>query len=301
MRIKIFSDFCDSLTCKHHYERVCHAAQLPYYGPQKALYITTGDDYTHAILLNTAMPVLKNIGRANVLGLAFEPPPFLQLTPQFIQYAQKYIGKYFIGSKYFVKDYTYTDVVLPDLFKEHYAYMWHITPPLVSAAPQKKHLMSIMVSDKQNAPGHQYRHTLVKLILSKGLPIDIYGRGANLYKGLYGSIYKNDKRLKGQFKDVEPYHHYVFHICIENFMTPAYFSEKITNTLLSSAIPIYWGCTKILNYFPANVIPLSGDVDKDIDLLQAIVAEPRKYRLQLDVPRIKNKLNLLQNAKNLFA
>ena len=301
MRIKIFSDFCDSLTCKLHYERVCHVNQLAYYGPQKALYITTSDDYTHAIILNTAMPVLKNIGRSNVLGLAFEPPPFLQLTTTFIQYAQKYIGKYFIGSKYFIIDYKYTNNILPDLFKEHYAYMWHITPPLFTAAPQKTSLMSLMVSDKQNAPGHQYRHTLVKQILSKGLPIDIYGRGANLYKGLYGSIYKNDKRLKGQFKEVEPYHHYVFHICIENFTTPAYFSEKITNTLLSSTIPIYWGCTQILDYFPANVIPLSGEVDKDVALLQAILNEPMKYRTPIDVTKIKDKLNLLKNVGGLFA
>ena len=96
MRIKFFSSFCDSLTCKYHYERVCQVTLLDNYGPDKALYITTEDDYTHAIILNTAMPVLKNIGKANVLGLAFEPPPFLQLTPAFIQYAQTYIGKYFI-------------------------------------------------------------------------------------------------------------------------------------------------------------------------------------------------------------
>ena len=301
MRIKFFSDFCDSATCKYHYERVCHANQLAYYGPQKALYITTGDDYTHAIILNMAMPVLKNIGRANVLGLAFEPPPFLQMTKAFIQYAQKYIGKYFLGSKYFIVNYEYTNNILPDLFKEHYAYMWHITPPLFPAAPRKTSLMSIMVSDKQNAPGHQYRHTLVKHILSKGLPIDIYGRGSNLYKGMYGSIYKNDKRLKGQFNEIEPYHHYAFHICIENFMTPAYFSEKITNTLLSSTTPIYWGCTQILDYFPANVIQLSGEIEKDIVLIQAIINEPMKYMAQINVTKIKDKLNLLKNVKNLFA
>jgi hypothetical protein len=46
------------------------------------------------------MPVLK-IPKKNVAGLAlaFEPFEYLTLTPEFIQYAQHYIGKYFIGGK----------------------------------------------------------------------------------------------------------------------------------------------------------------------------------------------------------
>jgi hypothetical protein len=296
MRIKFFSSFCDSLTCKYHYERVCQVSLLDNYGPDKALYITTEDDYTHAIILNTAMPVLKNIGKANVLGLAFEPPPFLQLTPAFIQYAQTYIGKYFIGSKYVL----FANAILPDVFKEHYAYIWHIAPLPFNYVPPKTRLMSIMVSEKKNAPGHQYRHTLVKHILSKGLPIDIYGRGAALYKGMYGSIYKKDPRLMGQFKELEPYLNYSYHICIENFMTPAYFSEKITNALLCSTTPVYWGCTRILDYFPANVLLLSGDVEKDITLLQAICAEPMKYRATIKLDVLKEKLNLLKNVSTMF-
>jgi len=300
MRIKFFSNFCDSATCKFHYERVCQVSLLDNYGPGKALYITTEEDYTHAIILNTAMPALKNIGKANVLGLAFEPTPFLQLTPAFIQYAHTHIGKYFIGSQYFIFGNT-TNYILPEVFKEHYAYIWHITPLFVNYVPPKTRLMSIMVSEKRNAPGHQYRHTLVKHILSKGLPIDIYGRGANLYKGgLYGSIYKKDARIKGQFKEIEPYANYAYHICIENFMTPAYFSEKITNALLCSSTPVYWGCTRILDYFPANVILLTGDVEKDITLLQAICAEPTKYRATIKLDVIKEKLNLLKNVDRMF-
>lgn len=299
MRIKFFSNFCDSVMCKYHYERVCQVGLLDNYGPGKPLYITTEEDYTHAIILNTAMPVLKNIGKANVLGLAFEPTPFLKLTPEFIQYAQTYIGKYFIGSKYVIFDNT-THFILPDVFKEHYAYIWHMTPLYFNYIPPKTRTMSIMVSEKKNAPGHQYRHTLVKHILTKGLPIDIYGRGSNLYKGLYGSIYKKDSRLKGQFNELEPYANYSFHICIENFMSPAYFSEKITNTLLCSTTPVYWGCTKILEYFPTNVILLSGDVVNDVELLQSICADPAKYKSTIDLATIKKRLNLLKNVDHIF-
>ena len=290
MRIKIFANFCDSAMCKAHYERVCDIKQLANYGPDKALYLTTGEDYTHAIIINTAMPVLKNIGKEKVLGLAFEPPAFLKMTPEFIEYAKKYIGKYFIGCK---------TIELPDLFKEHYAYLWHISPLPLNYVPVKTRRMSIMVSEKKSAHGHRYRHTLVQNILSTGLPIDIYGRGTLEYKTK--SIYKHDPRLKGEFTELEPYAHYDFHICIENCTTNVYFSEKITNALLCSSTPIYWGCTQIQGYFPGNVIMLTGTIEKDIALLRLILAAPEKYKTPVNVPLIKDQLNLLKNVDRLFS
>ena len=158
----------------------------------------------------------------------------------------------------------------------------------------KTKLMSIMVSEKQHAPGHKYRHTLVQHILQAGYPIDIYGRGAATYRQ------NKDTRIKGEYKELEPYEHYEFHICIENFMTNAYFSEKVTNTLLCGATPIYLGCGRILNYFPANVICLSGNIVKDMTLLREIILHPRKYKAALNIEKIKDKLNLLKNAEALF-
>jgi hypothetical protein len=284
------------------------------YGDGKALFITTGEDYTHAIILNIAMPVLKNIPKENVLGLAFEPPEYLQLTAEFIRYAQKYIGKYFIGERH-VKNGNLHELFhgnlpelfhgnlpelfhgnLPELFIEQYAYLWH-TPPL-TYIPVKNKVMSIMVSERNFAPGHKYRHTLVQHILSAGYPIDIYGRGTSTYER--GPFYK-DARLKGGFQEREPYENYHFHICIENFATNAYFSEKITNTLLCGATPVYWGCKNILAYFPANVITLSGDLATDMTLLRAILLQPEKYRARLNIAAIKQKINLLQNVVRLFS
>ena len=166
MRIKFFSSFCDSKVCKDTYERLCEVHNMPNYnsnGKGKNIFITTGDDYTHAIILNTAMPVLK-IPKENVLGLAFEPPAFLGITKEFINYAQKNIGKYFIGDK----RHWAAVVNLPDVFKEHYAYTWHSAP--LTYIPVKNKLMSIMVSNKKHAPGQKYRHKLVDHILISGFP-----------------------------------------------------------------------------------------------------------------------------------
>jgi hypothetical protein len=297
MRIKFFSSFCDSNTCKITYESLCETSKLTNYGIHKELYITTDEDYTHAIILNTATPVLK-IPKANVIGLAFEPPAFLGLTKEFIGYAEKYIGKYFIGDRIFWLD---KRVILPDLFREHYAYTWHSTP--LKYIPVKNKLISIMVSNKKNAPGHIYRHTLVKHILNSSYPIDIYGNGCSTTTTV-GHIFninkKIDSRIKGVFKELEPYENYRFHICIENYQTNAYFSEKISNALLCGTTPIYWGCKKMLHMFPANVIMLSGNIIPDMTLLRDIILNPRKYMANINVESVKDKLNLLKNLPSTF-
>jgi hypothetical protein len=78
--------------------------------------------------------------------------------------------------------------------------------------------MSIVVSEKQFAPGHLYRDRLVQKIIELNLPIDIYGPGSNQYES---------KRVMGQFNDVEPYGTYYFSICLENTICSHYFSEKV--------------------------------------------------------------------------
>ena len=40
MRIKIFSDFCDSKGAKEVYEKICDAANLPFYGEDKEVWFT---------------------------------------------------------------------------------------------------------------------------------------------------------------------------------------------------------------------------------------------------------------------
>jgi hypothetical protein len=112
-----------------------------------------------------------------------------------------------------------------------------------------------------------------------------------------------DPRFKGPFaeedmcKMVESYH---FHICIENFQTPHYFSEKIINPLLAGTTPVYLGCKNIESYFPGTQIALSGDVDRDFELLTAICANPDGFRKSIDVDAVEKKVNILKNIRDLY-
>jgi len=282
-RIRIFSNFCESDNCKDIYERLCETQFMENYGPEKEVYITNENDFTHVIILNTAMPQIGHIPKQNVVGFAFEPVMFLGLTEQFVRYAQQYIGKYFIGDKY----------DLPEPFVERFSHMWH-NPPL-KHIPMKTKRISMMVSEKNKQEGHKYRHDLINKILETDLPIDIYGRGCMYYE------FMGDPRIKGKFQEIEPYENYDFHICIENFQTNHYFSEKITNALLCDTTPIYMGCRNIDFYFPEKVILLSGDLNKDMDLLRNISENPSKYKKNINLEIIKNRIYLLRNLKELFS
>jgi hypothetical protein len=282
-RIRIFSDFCRSEDCKEIYERLCEKNLMNNYGDNNNIFITNNDDYTHAIILNTAMPILSSkIPKKNVVGFAFEPPKFLKLSAEFIKYAEINIGKYYIGDA----------AGLPPPFIERYSHMWY-NPPL-NKTPEKKNIMSIMVSEKLNEKGHLYRHQLVNKILETNLPIDVYGRGCKYYS------FMNDDRVKGDFKETEPYNDYMFHICIENIELNEYFSEKIMNPLLSNTTPIYLGCKNIDNYFPGNIIHLSGNIKEDTIMITNICNNPDHFVKDINVESIKDVIFLLRNLDNIY-
>jgi hypothetical protein len=279
IKIKFFATWTNSQECKQQYEaQIRHLGNISNnYG--KTFVFTNDDDYTHVVILNTAMPKL-NIPKENVIGLAFEPNYFLHANAQFIEYAKKHISRYHIGDKQ----------SLPDLFVEKFAYMWHSNP--CREITVKNKIMSIILSNKTMAPGHKYRHDIVKEIISHKLPIDIYGRGSNKYK--------YEDRIKGPFNDdMQPYGDYYFTIAIENFQLNAYVSEKIMSPIMHNTMPIYLGCKNIDNYLE-NVIKLSGNLIDDIQLITNICNSPEKYYRKTYTEKNIISVNFVKNIEKEF-
>ena len=282
-RIRIFADYCDSSECKRVVEMNAILSELDY-GEDNSLFVTDGDDYTHVIIWNTAMPNIRSdIPKENVIGFACEPLVYLGLTTKFVAYAQKYIHKYYVGDL----------ANLPDPFIAGNCYLTYNKPMPVLP---KTNLMSIMVSQKIHQPGHKYRHELTNAILKTDLPVDIYGRGCG-----FNTYNQRDSRLKGVFERYEPYDGYEFHICIENVQSEHYFSEKIMNTLLTGGTPVYLGCKNIDTYFPDNVVHMSGNVKADVELIANIVREPETYRKQIDAKKINRQISLLHNIEAFYS
>jgi len=141
-RIKFFSDYATSDELKQTYESINEIDKMENYGKDKDIYITTENDYTHAIIINFGMPELKDISKNNVVGLAHEPTLYFvyltnKSTNQYILlYAEKYIDKYFMGDRVFNKP-----------FIPHFSYMPHNKP--MRTVPIKNKLISIIISEKK--------------------------------------------------------------------------------------------------------------------------------------------------------
>ena len=278
--IRIFTDHHpNGSDTTHIYLKNSDIASDPDYN--KKYRFTNGNDYTHVFLINCPTPNISHIPKRNVVGLAFEPcqflntfeqKPILEKLKNFIPYAQKYIGKYYIGDKH----------NLPEPFFEGYGY---INPTCFVKEVSKTKLMSIMISNKVFSPGHKYRHMLVKEIIKNNLNVDIYGRGCKYYKF-------RDERLKGEFISSEPYDDYFFHIAIENFQTNHYFSEKVINPLFRKTVPVYLGCKNIDSYLPNVTIKLNGNIEHDIQVIKDICQNPSKFKINIDTDKIKETVSI---------
>lgn len=296
MRIKIFSSFCSTNHAKHSSERLLTPYLNIQYGPNfkvgstntSHVYVVdeNDEDYSHVIIWNTAMPKIpKRIPKRNIIGVAFEPPPYLGLTPEFIEYAMNNIHVYYIGDSR----------GLPKPFVEGNSYLPYMIPP--KTIPYKSSTISIVLSHKSDLPGHKYRHQLVSYILHHNLPIDIHGSGT--LRGRYKSF--KSERIKGPFDNQrEPYEEYMFTIAIENVASNHYYSEKVINPLLDGCVPIYLGCKNIQTYFPNKVVLLNGDIIHDMNLLMLILQKPMKYFKNINPIEIHKKSCYLNNLNSLF-
>ena len=133
----------------------------------------------------------------------------------------------------------------------------------------------------------------MQAILRTNYNIDIYGRGCHYYI--------NDPRIKGKFTDNEPYENYHFHICIENFQSECYVSEKYTNTILWGATPIYLGASKIDEIFPGITLKLTGNVVEDMNLIKSIIYNPLSYKKEIEQTSVRKTTNILKHLDTIFS
>ncbi len=262
IRVRFFSTFCSSETCMQIYESLYPDISSP-------VQYTFDENYTHAVIINTAMPNLK-IPKQKCIGIAFEPLVYLKISQQFIDYAKAHISIYYIGNS--------SGLPLP--FTNHYSFLWHVPIPKTIAIKDK--LMSIIYSNKKETFGQQYRHILVEKILELNLPIDIWGKGCST----------KTHRIKGEFSQSEPYESYQFTIAIENVQESHYVSEKLTNALFYETTPIYYGARCVDWKFPNQFIRLFGDISKDINLIMDILKNPGVHKKMIHSSKIAEKLNI---------
>ena len=106
------------------------------------------------------------------------------------------------------------------------------------------------------------------------------------------------------FDDISiPFADYRYSIAIENDITPYYFTEKILNCFASQTVPIYFGATKISDYFnPDGIISLNiGDLDNLDSVLKQCSKKDYLERLPAildNYQRVFKYINVFDNIYN---
>lgn len=223
----------------------------------KDMEIVCDDSYTHAVIIDNASPVLKNIPKNNVVGYEAEPLPLSGIHGNV---------KYIVNTcRTF---YCYDKSGLPEVFKNGIGML----PPMGFYSgmfqTEKPKFMSYIMSNKQFLEGHRLRHTILHKILETDMNIDIYGWGLNV----------SDFRMKGELQDkTEGLKPYKFTICIENLQYDSYFSEKFTDPILCNSIPIYWGNPRMKDFFNENsFVQLPNDIEGIMETIKDVYYNSEK-------------------------
>jgi len=102
--------------------------------------------------------------------------------------------------------------------------------------PTKERRLSCISSDKAFLEGHRARLQFLER-LRQHVKFDLFGRGFS--------------PIQDKWDGLAPFR---YSLAIENFRNPYYWSEKLSDCFLAWTMPIYHGCTRIGDYFPAEAM-----------------------------------------------
>jgi len=123
----------------------------------------------------------------------------------------------------------------------------------------KTKMTSIIASAKTQTFGHRLRHEVVGKLRGK---VDVYGRG-------YRAV---DSKLEA----LGPY---MFSIVIENEKSPTWFTEKLCDCFAVGTVPIYWGATKIGEYFDERGIIQFNSIEELDSILSGLTEDDYYNRM----------------------
>lgn len=158
----------------------------------------------------------------------------------------------------------------------------HTYDDLKASAPEKTKLISVITSNRAFTKGHRERIDFVmKLKEHYGDKLDMFGWGFNGFEDKWDVIAP-----------------YKYHIAIENASIPYYWTEKLADTYLGNAFPIYYGAKKVDEYFSKDAY-IAIDIHDVDDAIRKIdnaiannLAENRKVEIEKAKQLVLDKYNL---------
>ncbi|EIF50995.1 glycosyltransferase family 10 domain-containing protein [Sulfurovum sp. AR] len=151
--------------------------------------------------------------------------------------------------------------------------------------PTKTKKISTVCSNKQQGHTiHKLRYEFTKIMEEKIPELERFGRGF--------------KWIETKAEAIDDYE---FHVAIENHYAPHVWTEKLADTFLGYAVPIYYGCPNVYEYFPEDSLLLIDiyNVEDSIEKIKKIISTPGEYERRL--PAVKEARRRVIEEYNLLA
>jgi hypothetical protein len=214
------------------------------------------DTCDYVLLLSYAPQEAKlRCPRKNVWAIMHEPPaPEFKRLPSGTERLHRV---YTTDPELRARQYVHSQPVLMWMVKRNYDYLAQC------AAPAKERSLSWVTSNKAWMHGHRLRLRFLERMRGK-IEFDLFGEGF--------------AHIDDKWDGLAPYR---YSMAIENFSNPFYWSEKLIDCYLAWTMPIYYGCTRITDYFPAeSMIQLDIHDPLAVEKIREAVASDRWKRNQ---------------------
>jgi hypothetical protein len=148
--------------------------------------------------------------------------------------------------------------------------------------PEKSALLSVISSNDTRLPGHRARLAFVEKLRARlGDRVAVFGRDI--------------RPVPDKLDAILPYK---YHLVLENSRLPHYWTEKLSDSYLGWAWPIYWGCPNIHEYFPVDSLS-TVDIES-ADAVTAIEALISREISPAQLEGVARGRDLVLHRYNLF-
>jgi hypothetical protein len=154
---------------------------------------------------------------------------------------------------------------------------------LKAATFEKSKMLSVISSAKAHTRGHRQRLRFVSALQEAfGGAIDVFGRGL--------------REIEDKWDAIAPYK---YHVAIENSRFADYWTEKLADTYLGGAFPIYYGCPNVGDYFPPASF-CAIDIGRPGEAIERIRECLAAGRYEASAAGLREARDLVLDRYNLF-
>jgi len=189
------------------------------------------------------------------------------------------------GASFYHRVYTQdTTLSGPRYIHSHAALPWHVNKSYdelrACSIPHKPYALSCITSTIAVLEGQRTRLRFIEK-LRQHIDFELFGRGF--------------RPIEDKWDALAPYR---YSLVIENFQNPYYWSEKLADSLLAWTMPIYIGCTRVHDHFPAEVVPCLDMDDPEVSKrIRAIIMSDAWKK---NLPALMHARELILDRYQLF-